>query len=340
TPTVTKNDPTDNITPVEIQKTDMNPPPFIPAFIADGAYKIEILITDNNQVEAGYGDNNFLKRDPVLSVDKMMGETQKRGVYYRDLKKDFSPNHPTPYFTEKDEAGKGMLKDMVSIKDRHENKGIRPDILQRIKSAFNTEFDERVQELRVSSGTDVVEPLFDKNSGNISRFLEEKEKSLITSENIKAKTESNEIEKHVAFNNAINKNTVQIKDDIQSDLKVQMVQKIEDIIEQYSEVKKNSEMFIRFKIDDGEILQVNMKNNGENILVNIKSSSSEIIGIFNNQKETIIKTLEEKNIFASIFVNPDGANNPEKRGYRQGNTRYKQGRETIDGFLEALEAQA
>jgi len=61
--------------------------------------------------------------------------------------------------------------------------------------------------------------------------------------------------------------------------------------------------------------------------------------MFTNQRDMIIKSLEEKNIFASIFINPDGANNQEKREERHRSSRYRPGKTPADGFSEILEAQ-
>ncbi|HQH42289.1 MAG TPA: hypothetical protein PLJ17_00715, partial [Syntrophorhabdaceae bacterium] len=316
----------------------------VPTFIPDGTYKVEVTIINNNLKETGQEENNHIWRGPEVVAENRTVGAQIRDIFYvtntKEVTKEVAPHHPAFDIIEKGQVDQGIIKDIISINESPSKTKTVSHTYHSDRDISQTELDERIKEVRISIGTDAMGSSFNGRDENMPHIMEEKEMAKIVHEKTGTKDKpSDTAGDRIAFNDALDKNVLHIKDDIQGQIRPVAAQKIEEIVERYSEVKKSGDMLIRFKIDNGEILELNLKNNGENILIQIKSTNSELISMFTNQRDMIIKSLEEKNIFASIFINPDGANNQEKQEEKQRNSRYRPGKIPTDGFSEILEAQ-
>ena len=342
--TVIDNNYRDKDAPTDTRQPEIDPILTVPTFIPDGTYKVEVTIINNNLKETGQEENNHIWRGPEVVAENRTVGVQIRDIFYvtntKEVTKEVAPHHPAFDIIEKGQVDQGIIKDIISINESPSKTKTVSHTYHSDRDISQTELDERIKEVRISIGTDAMGSSFNGRDENMPHIMEEKEMAKIVHEKTGTKDKpSDTAGDRIAFNDALDKNVLHIKDDIQGQIRPVAAQKIEEIVERYSEVKKSGDMLIRFKIDNGEILELNLKNNGENILIHIKSTNSELISMFTNQRDMIIKSLEEKNIFASIFINPDGANNQEKQEEKQRNSRYRPGKIPTDGFSEILEAQ-
>ena len=338
--TVVDKDHNNEDAPTDTRQPEIDPILTVPTFIPDGTYKVEVTIINNNLKETGQEENNHIWRGPEVVAENRTLGVQTRDVFYVTNTKEVAPDHSAFNTIEKGQVDQGIIKDIISINESPSKTKTVSHTYHSDRDISQTELDERIKEVRISIGTDAMGSSFNGRDENMPHIMEEKEMAKIVHEKTGTRDKpSDTAGDRIAFNDALDKNVLHIKDDIQGQIRPVVAQKIEEIVERYSEVKKSGDMLIRFKIDNGEILELNLKNNGENILIQIKSTNSELISMFTNQRDMIIKSLEEKNIFASIFINPDGANNQEKQEEKQRNSRYRPGKIPTDGFSEILEAQ-
>jgi len=119
----------------------------------------------------------------------------------------------------------------------------------------------------------------------------------------------------------------------------EMAEKIEKIMDRFFQSKETSDMVIKFKLNDNDTLYVSLKREGLHISVNIKSANNDVINMFYAHKETIVKSLEEKNIFTEIFVYPDGSQNQKDRQHGGDGRRYYRKRNNDKEFYEVLITQ-
>ncbi|HOJ44092.1 MAG TPA: hypothetical protein PK800_08205, partial [Syntrophorhabdaceae bacterium] len=338
--TVVDKDHNNEDAPTDTRQPEIDPILTVPTFIPDGTYKVEVTIINNNLKETGQEENNHIWRGPEVVAENRTLGVQTRDVFYVTNTKEVAPDHSAFNTIEKGQVDQGIIKDIISINESPSKTNTVSHTYHSDRGIFQTELDERIKEVRISIGADAMGSSFNGRDENMPHIMEEKEMAKIVHEKTGTRDKpSDTAGDRIAFNDALDKNVLHIKDDIQGQIRPVVAQKIEEIVERYSEVKKSGDMLIRFKIDNGGILELNLKDNGENILIQIKSTNSELISMFTNQRDMIIKSLEEKNIFASIFINPDGANNQEKQEEKQRNSRYRPGKIPTDGFSEILEAQ-
>jgi|GEM_PF-6190797 len=119
-----------------------------------------------------------------------------------------------------------------------------------------------------------------------------------------------------------------------------MTEKIEKIVEQYSAKGPSMDMIIRLKINDNETLLVGLKNDGQRVTVDIRTTNEGVINLLQTQKDDIARNLEEKNVFTNIFVDPDGDGSFERREERRENQRNSKETAKQKDFIEFLETVA
>jgi hypothetical protein len=118
-----------------------------------------------------------------------------------------------------------------------------------------------------------------------------------------------------------------------------MTDKIEKIVEQFSAKGSNMDMILRLKIDDRETLLVGLKNEGQKVMVDVKSTNEGVMNILQTQKDVISRNLEEKHVYTNIHLDPDGNGSFERRESRQEERRKEQDSSKTN-FIEFLEASA
>lgn len=119
-----------------------------------------------------------------------------------------------------------------------------------------------------------------------------------------------------------------------------MTDRIERMVEQYSDKGTSMDMIVRLKIDDRETLLVGLKNEGQKVMVDVKTTNGGVINILQTQKDVIARNLEEKNVFANIFIDPDGNGSFERRESRRENRKDTKDADKRNAFIDALEASA
>jgi hypothetical protein len=115
--------------------------------------------------------------------------------------------------------------------------------------------------------------------------------------------------------------------------------RIEKIVEQFSNRSSQMDMVVRLKLDDKETLLVGLKQEGQKVIVDVKSSNDSLVNLIQAHKDDITRHLEDKNIFTSIFVQPDGERNSERQD-QQENKKEDRKQEAGTSFINILEATA
>ena len=115
-----------------------------------------------------------------------------------------------------------------------------------------------------------------------------------------------------------------------------MTDKIEKIVEQYANKNVSMDMVVRLKIDDKETLLVGLKDQGQRVTVEVKTTSEGIGTFLQSQKEEITKQLEGKNIYANIYVdvNNEGYQKREQKEQQKKGSDEKE-KQDFGVFLEA-----
>ncbi|HNQ45435.1 MAG TPA: hypothetical protein PKK52_00435 [Syntrophorhabdus sp.] len=116
-----------------------------------------------------------------------------------------------------------------------------------------------------------------------------------------------------------------------------MTDRIEKIVEQYSNRGSQMDMVVRLKLDDKETLLIGLKHEGQKIIVDVKASNDSLVNLIQIHKDDIARHLEGKNIFTNIFVQPDGERNTSKQHDRE-NKKGERRQETRASFINILEA--
>ncbi|MCX8022122.1 MAG: hypothetical protein N2745_05050 [Syntrophorhabdaceae bacterium] len=118
-----------------------------------------------------------------------------------------------------------------------------------------------------------------------------------------------------------------------------LVDRVEKIIEEAVNKNESLNVVVRLKFNEDDTILLGFKQEGKSIIVDIKTMDARITNILQTNRDTIIRNLEDKNIYANIFINPDGTREGNgKREYRYtGRRNYGEGKEG-KGFKEILEA--
>jgi hypothetical protein len=115
--------------------------------------------------------------------------------------------------------------------------------------------------------------------------------------------------------------------------------RIEKIVEQFSSKSSQVDMVVRLKLDDKETLLVGLRHEGQKIVVDVKASNDGLVNLLQAHKDDIARNLQDKNIFTSIFVQPDGERNSERQNQRDNNKEDRK-QETNTSFVNILDATA
>jgi len=115
--------------------------------------------------------------------------------------------------------------------------------------------------------------------------------------------------------------------------------RIEKIVDQFSNKVSRMDMIVRLKLDDKETLLVGLRHEGQKVVVDIKASNDGLVNLIQTHKDDIARHLEDKNIYTSIFVQPDGEKNTERQSQRESKKEDKK-QEAKTVFINILEATA
>ena len=116
-----------------------------------------------------------------------------------------------------------------------------------------------------------------------------------------------------------------------------MTDRIEKIVEQYASKSVSMDMVVRLKIDEKETILVGLKEQGQRVTVEVKTTNAGMGTFLQSQKEEIARQLEGKNIYANIYVDVQNENR-EKREQKNHQKKRSDGQEYEEfvGFLEAM----
>jgi hypothetical protein len=113
--------------------------------------------------------------------------------------------------------------------------------------------------------------------------------------------------------------------------------RIEKIVEQFSSKSSQIDMVVRLKLDDKETLLVGLRHEGQKVIVDVKASNDGLVNLLQAHKDDIARHLEDKNIFTSIFVQPDGEKNFQRQNQREQDKEDRK-QEANASFVSILEA--
>jgi hypothetical protein len=116
-----------------------------------------------------------------------------------------------------------------------------------------------------------------------------------------------------------------------------MTDRIEKIVEQYANKSASMDMVVRLKIDEKETLLVVLKDQGQRVIVEVKTTNEGMGTFLQSQKEEIARQLEGKHIYANIYVDVQNENR-EKRDQRDNQKKRSDEQENEDfvGYLETM----
>jgi len=114
--------------------------------------------------------------------------------------------------------------------------------------------------------------------------------------------------------------------------------RVAQVVEQYANKGTSMDMVIRLKIDEKETVLVGLKDDGQKVTVQIKTGSEGVMNFIQSQKDTIMRHLEGKNIYAHIMVDINDQREFERRDRREQEEKkgqYEEG-EDFSAFLNEL----
>ena len=83
-----------------------------------------------------------------------------------------------------------------------------------------------------------------------------------------------------------------------------VTERIDKIVEQYARRDPSADMTVRLRIDDKGIIFVGLKEEGQKIMVELRSPNQGLTSLLQTNKESIVRTLEQKNVYTTISVDP------------------------------------
>lgn len=114
--------------------------------------------------------------------------------------------------------------------------------------------------------------------------------------------------------------------------------RVAQVVEQYANKGTSMDMVMRLKIDDKETVLVGLKDDGQKVTVQIKTGSEGVMNFIQSQKDTIMRHLEGKNIYAHIMVDINDQREFERRDRHEQEEKkgqYEEG-EDFSAFLNGL----
>ncbi|OPY83732.1 MAG: hypothetical protein A4E65_00465 [Syntrophorhabdus sp. PtaU1.Bin153] len=114
--------------------------------------------------------------------------------------------------------------------------------------------------------------------------------------------------------------------------------RVEKVVEQYSTRNSSMDTVVRLKLDDKETLTVGLKHEGQNVVVEVKASNEGLANLLQSHKEDITRHLEDKNIFARMYVEADGENGYDRRNQQDSKREdgRKEGKTSFTTILETI----
>ncbi|MBA4417582.1 MAG: hypothetical protein C0392_06700, partial [Syntrophus sp. (in: bacteria)] len=116
-----------------------------------------------------------------------------------------------------------------------------------------------------------------------------------------------------------------------------MTRKIEEMVEKFANRTQPMDMVLRLKISDNESLLVGLKEQGNRVIVEVKSASEGLMNLLQSQKDAITRELESKLIYATINVDPQGTGDFQRRGQRD-QRKQNAGEKEKEAFMGVLDA--
>jgi len=83
-----------------------------------------------------------------------------------------------------------------------------------------------------------------------------------------------------------------------------VTERIDKIVEQNARRDPSADMTVRLRIDDKGMLFVGLKEEGQKIMVELRSPNQGLMSLLQTNKESIVRTLEQKNVYTTISVDP------------------------------------
>jgi hypothetical protein len=114
--------------------------------------------------------------------------------------------------------------------------------------------------------------------------------------------------------------------------------RIEKLVEQYANKSSSMDMVVRLKIDEKETLLVSLKEQGQRVNVEVKTTNEGVGNFLHSQKDEITRQLEGKHVYASICIDLQNENREKKeqKDNRQKKRSDDQEKRDFVGFLEAM----
>ena len=120
------------------------------------------------------------------------------------------------------------------------------------------------------------------------------------------------------------------------------VERFQKIIEQFGSTNGQHDLTVKLDMGKEGSVVLGLKDLGPSVTVEVRASDQGIVNLLQSQKDSIIKSLEGKDVHANIFIDPNASGTPDKRDRGEtGKQRTFQSTPQVDeGFGEFLDVFA
>ncbi len=119
------------------------------------------------------------------------------------------------------------------------------------------------------------------------------------------------------------------------------IERFDKVIEQLAGRSGSHDLTVRLTLDNNESLVLGLKDLGQSITVDVRSSDQGMIGLLQSQKDTIMQHLDSQDVRAQIVIDPNAYGTPDQKGKQQearqrSFTPRRQPSATFGAFLETF----
>jgi hypothetical protein len=119
------------------------------------------------------------------------------------------------------------------------------------------------------------------------------------------------------------------------------IERFDRVVEQLAGTTGSHELTVRITLDNQSSLVLGLKDLGQTVTVDVRSSDQALIGLLQSQKDAIVQHLDGQDIRAQIVIDPNASGTPEQKERQQDArqksfTPRKQADSAFGAFLETF----
>ena len=113
-----------------------------------------------------------------------------------------------------------------------------------------------------------------------------------------------------------------------------VAERLADVAEQVALRDKPLDIMLRLKMENGDSLFVNLKDQAGKVLVHLRCADQQMFNLLQSQKETIIRHLEAKQVSTSISVSPIEEDMTKRQGRERPKNMWGRQRDPFNPYVE------